>query len=88
MTDHPLTDEMCDDLSGWPLSEISDDYAEWSKQDMRDAADWQLEQVIEWLRSIPSRQYAHPWAWPVEMDKDELITDLKKSMRPQQQEDN
>ena len=81
MTDHPLTDEMCDDLSGWPLSEISDDYAEWSKQDMRDAADWQLEQVIEWVSKSG-------WFLLKPCREHYFISELRKAMRPQQQENN
>ena len=86
MTNHPLTDEI--------IEEIAEDVFCYDysipifKCDMRAAADWQLEQVIEWLRSTPSREYVHLWDCDAEMDKDELITDLIKAMRPQQQEDN
>jgi hypothetical protein len=55
---------------------------------MRTAADLQLEQVIKWLRSTPSREYIHYWDGDAEMDKDELITDLKKAMRPSTEENN
>ena len=82
MTNHPLTDGVVDKIAHttrW-TGDIGDV--------IRSAADWQLEQVIEWLRSIPSREYVHLWDCDAEMDKDELITDLKKSMRPQQQENN
>jgi hypothetical protein len=54
------------------------------KHQFRAVADWQLEQVIEWLRSTPSGEYVHFWCCEAEMDKDELITDLKKAMRPQE----
>jgi len=52
---HPLTDEICDKLSIVQLSQLDYDYesitfAENVKSDMRSAADWQLEQVIEWLK--------------------------------------
>ena len=76
---HPLTDEMIDEIQikfGGPCLEGYDD-------NMRAAADWQLEQVIKWLHSM--NQYEYLYAYPVdpELDKDELIADLKKAMRPQ-----
>jgi len=46
---HPLTDKMCLELSGFPLDEIAEDWAEWQREDMRAAADWQLDKVLEWL---------------------------------------
>jgi hypothetical protein len=69
MTNHPLTDEMCEDLmqriSKYPYT---DDVIE----DMRAAADWQLEQVIDWIE-----QY---------LTAGEVIAeDLKKAMRPQEE---
>jgi len=45
---------------------------------MRAAADWQLEQVIEWLKDeLDYRSDIDP----------NLLSDLKKAMRPQQQEE-
>ena len=44
MTDHPLTDEICRQITWDVRPKISDE------DDMRAAADWQLEQVIEWLK--------------------------------------
>ena len=62
---HPLTDEMID--------EIAEQYNPYD-EDLRAAADWQLEQVIDWLKD--------------ELDYDpHLLLDLKEAMRPQQQED-
>ena len=88
MTNHPLTHGVVDKIAH--SSHWSDDVGDvvFMYYDMRSAADWQLEQVIEWLRSTPSREYVHYWDGDAEMDKDELITDLKKSMRPQQLENN
>ena len=79
-----MTDEICQkiaDTEDRPFTSIERD-------NMRAAADWQLEQVIKWLHSM--NQYEYLYAYPVdpELDKDELIADLKKAMRPQQQEDN
>ena len=80
MTDqHPLTDEICADIVKVNYSSPESSYCE----DMRVAADWQLEQVIEWIRR-------HPWVGsdcPIydfedEQDRSQLITDLRKAMRP------
>ena len=59
---HPLTDEMID--------EIAEQYNPYD-EDLRAAADWQLEQVIDWLKD--------------ELDYDpNLLLDLKEAMRPQE----
>jgi len=52
MTEHPLTDKMCLELSGFPLDEMSEDWAEWQREDMRAAADWQLEKCDDDLGNI------------------------------------
>ena len=52
MTDHPLTDKMCLELSGFPLDEMAEDWAEWQREDMRAAADWQLEECDDELGNI------------------------------------
>ena len=92
MTDqHPLTDEICDGLVPFYL-ESEYDYAE-----MRAAADWQLKQVIEWLRdnlcieedglprylnNTTHEECAVIYKWKV-------IADLKHATRPTTtQEDN
>ena len=76
---HPLTDEMCFQLSG--LDSSYPDYCvEWHREDMRDAADWQLEQVIKWLED-------YPWSDVIIYNgEDALIEEFKKAMRPQQQQ--
>ena len=87
---HPLTDKR---LFIEFLSLGRDYYPDkrngFSYDDMRALANWQLEQVIEWLRSADSRDYL--WLWidgDAEINKDELIADLRKAMRLQQQENN
>jgi len=91
MTEHPLTDEICEGLVTFPL-ESEHDYIE-----MRAAADWQLEQVIEWLRNnLRSSAYlstafcgsadvdtATVLAAFYEIDVLEVVDDLKEAMRPQ-----
>jgi len=73
---HPLTDDIirydkklgCQDLGTWIYTE----------NDLRAAADWQLEQVIKWLKEKEFDQ----------LDYDEIIyaDDLRKAMRPVTQE--
>jgi hypothetical protein len=73
MTDqHPLTDEICLDL-------MSDHWGNGGLlMDMRAAADWQLEQVIEYLRDIHEEHIGLL----------AVIKDLQEAMRPTTQEDN
>ena len=75
---HPLTDDTiqyvkklgCHDLGTWIYTE----------NDLRAAADWQLEQVIEWLRdSLQDHRYSG-----VGIDVDYVIEDLREAMRPQE----
>ena len=78
MTDqHPLTDEMCEELSCFYLFNFGDT-GEGIVQDMRAAADWQLEQVIEWLETAleydPELANTRPY----------IHLDLKEAMRPQE----
>ena len=70
MTDHPLTDEICRHLADTedrPFTSIEMD-------NMRAAADWQLEQVIEWLRDTHEEHIGLL----------AVIKDLRKAMRPQE----
>jgi hypothetical protein len=72
MTDqHPLTDEICEELLPdfivRPLH--TDDITA-----MRVATDWQLEQVIEWLKEKEYDQYHY--------NKIIYADDLRKAMRP------
>ena len=70
MTDHPLTDELAVDIvqdATWSsdIGEVVFIY-----EDMRAAADWQLEQVIKFIAK----------------EDPEYADCIKKAMRPQQQE--
>lgn len=91
MTDHPLTDEICDAMI--EDDSINELWFHTVEDSMRVAYDKgredRLKQVIEWLRSADSRDYL--WVWidgDAEINKDELIADLRKAMRLQQQENN
>jgi len=64
---HPLTDEICD--------QIQDSVHPCDPENMRAAADWQLEQVIEWLEvNLIKHGFHEGYAY--------LYKDLKKAMRP------
>lgn len=72
---HPLTDEELKKLF-WDYAVDTGIGYDWTSDGMRAAADWQLEQVIEWLKdytkSVEFRY--HPQY---------VTTRLKKEMRPQ-----
>ena len=73
MTDqHPLTDQVIHE-------EFLSKYC-YTEHDLRAAADWQLEQVIEWLKSNTACYVA----------LEGFLDDLKQAIRPTttQQEDN
>ena len=81
---HPLTDEICEEITFWrnPCD------------NMRAAADWQLEQVFEWINnnlyyiqedgSIRYHNCVNPVSGKyVVFDHYQIIDDLRKAMRPQ-----
>lgn len=77
---HPLTDEMIEEI-GWYDPD---------PDDMRAAADWQLEQVIKWLydnlywvEEDGSLRYLS--GEMVSIDHHQIIDDLKAAMRPQEE---
>ena len=81
---HPLTDEICEELSSCITTLKSGDVDPYIspfdvKVDMQRAADWQLEQVIEWLRHNLDLE---------QRGIDYVVENLREAMRPQQQENN
>jgi hypothetical protein len=76
---HPLTDEMMHKIHGNrpgysnPFDE-DDMCAAYDK-----GADWQLEQVIKWIETCPGYDLEYP------SDCLNMIADLKKAMRPQEE---
>jgi hypothetical protein len=79
---HPLTDEIMERIAinaHWS-GDTGDVVFRWD--DMRAAADWQLEQVIEWIKECPN------YDLDFHSECQRIIADLKRAMRPQQQEDN
>ena len=92
MTDqHPLTDAKCREIANnlcfrWQ-SHVHQDEVLYSEDDMRAAADWQLEQVINWIRCSPWVRSDCPiYDFEDEQDRLHLIAYIKKSMRPHQQQ--
>ena len=74
---HPLTDELIDGLACCTQAftqPLTDEKYDAIAESMRAAADWQLKQVVEWMKD---GGYAT-----------DLLLDLKAAMRPQQQENN
>jgi hypothetical protein len=74
MTDHPLTDDI---IHAKKLG-YTDDYGNWyyDEDDIRAAADWQLEQVIKWLEETECNRYNNV--------KIIHANDLRAAMRPQE----
>ena len=52
---HPLTDEICNELSVHPLKELADEYADGTMTDMRAAYDFAVEKITEqWENALQS----------------------------------
>ena len=74
---HPLTSRICQELI---REKGGSNYAHHFLEDqMRAAADWQLEQVIEWIKECPS------YDLDFYSECRRMIADLKKAMRPQEE---
>lgn len=77
MTEHPLTDELLQKIGCTnPKARVFD------AQSMRAAADWQLEQVIDWLQNNLDEDYIWADVCPPGIDVESVIYDLKQAMRP------
>ena len=74
MTDHPLTDEILFEK----FNGVYHGNRHFDTDDMRAAADWQLEQVIKYLEN--DLEFV---LW-----SDNFMNKFRKAMRPQKQEDN
>jgi len=90
MTDqHPLTDEVIGKTFNFSGEYTSRWYDE---EDMRAAADWQLEQVIEWLKTNTEdylmEDYVMEDYYITYFLTEAFIDDLKKAMRPTTTQEN
>ena len=75
---HPLTDEFCHQIAElWP----PEDAAEYDN--MRAAADWQLEQVMKWLDEHLTTCINSAY-WGEWQHINALESHLKEAMRPQE----
>ena len=91
MTDHPLTDGIIEEIAQFEPG-LTDPFILNRIHDMQTAADWQLEQVIEWLREnlncledVGNNCYLNKYLQSHALiDEKQLISDLKKAMRPQE----
>ena len=72
---HPLTEQQCELLSRQPWLDPDVD-VESTIHDMRTAADWQLEQVIDWIKECPN------YDLETHAGLGRMIQDLKAAMRP------
>lgn len=76
MTDqHPLTDEICDSIASPYYNPYGVDY-----DDLRAAADWQLEQVLKWLNKTIFERSLH--------EAKDLPEELAQAMRPTTTQEN
>ena len=76
---HPLTDEICD--------QIQDSVHPCDPENMRTAADWQLEKVIDWLKTN-IEDYVLEDYYSTYFLPEAFFNDFKKAMRPTTQEEN
>ena len=102
MTDqHPLTDEICEELSSCITILKSGDADPYISPfdveiDMQRAADWRLEKVVEWLKvNLMKHDFHEGYAYLYDdcsnayITETTLLKDLQKAMRPTTtQEDN
>ena len=90
---HPLTDHIIESELATPAHFTSGSLVGLFTHDhIRTATDWQLEQVIEWLREnlncledVGNNCYLNKYLQSHALiDEKQLISDLKKEMRPQE----
>jgi len=81
MTEHPLTDEICLEITNRPY------IIDTRKDDMCTAADWQLEQVMKWLDENLSNYTDDDYLGDLS-PLYKLESDLNKAMRPTTTQEN
>ena len=78
MTDHPLTDGIIEEIAQFE-PDLTDPFILNRIHDMQTAADWQLEQVIEYFKS----EILEAKCGFIVLN-DERLLQFEKAMRPQQ----
>ena len=78
LTTHPLTDDLIEKIASRIPSFDAYSQRVFTYKDMRAVADWQLEQVIKWLHDYPVYDLI------TYNGEDALAEELKKAMRPQE----
>ena len=78
---HPLTDKLLTQF-GIPDDQCVEGERVFFEEDMRAAADWQLEQVMEWLKEHLDESYVWAEVMAPGIDAESVIVDLKQAMRP------
>ncbi len=82
MTKHPLTYDECMTVA-YGMTDF--DFFPGAQDHMRAGADWQLEQVTEWLK-VELRRSSTFKGYSV-IDNDNFFKDLEKAMRPEDNND-
>ena len=84
MTEHPLNDEKARSL--FSFERLLDMSQPLEIEDcMRTAADWQLEQVIEWLKDHLDERYIDDGdVLAPGIDAESVVDDFRAAMRPQE----
>ena len=77
---HPLTDEIIEEIAQFE-PDLTDPLRLNRTNDMRAVADWQLEQVIEWIKNC--RDYDLFYIKDRALMNFKMRRELKKAMRPQ-----
>ena len=76
---HPLTDDIAESIAVTDLQcPFGIGELVFTHADMRSAADWQLERVIEWIKQ------GHLYDLEYHTHCLDMIADLRKAMRPQE----
>ena len=91
---HPLTDDIIESELATPAHFTSGSLVGlFTHDDIRNAADWQLEQVVEWLQAnlwlhddeTGSIYIKKDFLSDLVINEELIIEDLKKAMRPQEE---
>ena len=85
MTEHPLTEELIEEIAQFE-PDLTDPLRDNRTNDMRAAADWQLEKVLEWLITN-TEDYLLQDYYKTYFLTEAFLDGFKKAMRPTTQEE-